>query len=95
MIPESIQSIIDDQKGPLKREDLVMGESINALELAIFIELKQCLLEYENKENIDDPELARIADELKCALDIVQSARTNAERKRVYAILQCLGKHPD
>ena len=92
MIPESIQSIIDGQSGPLNREDLVMGESINTLELAIFNELKQCLLGYENNEDVLDPELIRITGDLRCALDIVQSARTNAERKRVYEILQYLGK---
>jgi len=35
MIPESINAIINCEKGPLSREELVLGESMKALELAI------------------------------------------------------------
>lgn len=93
MIPDLIKSIITGENGPLSREELVLGESMKALEFAIFNELNECLLEFDNKGKVD-PELARITAELQCALDIVQSARTKEERKRVYEILKSLGKFP-
>jgi len=51
-------------------------------------------MENEIKKGHPDPELARMTAELQCALDIVQSARTQEERKRVYEILKNIGKYP-
>ena len=94
MFPESIKSIITGKNGPLGYEDLLLGESMMALEFAISNELNECLQEYEKNKKSLDPELGRITAELQCALDIVQSARTKEERKRVYDILMSLGKYP-
>ena len=93
MIPEEINKIISDNAGPLSLEELEMGESVQALEYAIFNELHECLSEIESS-NKTDPDLNRITAELQCALDIVQSARTIDERKKVYDILMSLGKFP-
>ena len=92
MIPDSIKSIFLADEGPLSHEELIMGESMKSLEFAIFSELNECLMEFENNKNPLDPELARITAELQCALDIVQSARTKTERKKIYEILKNLGK---
>lgn len=94
MIPESIKLIIAGENGPLSREELVLGESMKALEYAIFNELNECLKAVDNNSDCPNIELARITTELQCALEIVQSARTNEERKRVYEILMSLGKFP-
>lgn len=94
MLPESIKSIIDGNAGPLSRDEMVLGESMIALEFAIYCELNECIRENEKNTNGFNPELARITAELQCALDIVQSARTKEERKRVYDILISLGKFP-
>lgn len=93
MIPENIVKIISEDAGPLSLEELEMGESVQALEYAIFNELHECLLEIKNSSKAD-PHLNRITAELQCALDIVQSARTIDERKKVYDILMSLGKYP-
>lgn len=93
MIPEAIANIISENAGPLSLEELEMGESVQALEYAIFNELHDCLLEIENSSKTD-PHLNRITAELQCALDIVQGAKTIDERKKVYDILMSLGKFP-
>jgi len=94
MLPESIKAIFIDAKGPLTREELVLGESMKSLEFAIFNELNNCLNEFSSKVICQNPELARITAELQCALDIVQGAKTTEERKRVYEILMKLGNYP-
>jgi len=94
MIPESVKSIVDGKSGPLNQEELLLGESMKALEFAISNELDECLLEFKNKDNYIDPELARVTVELQCALDIVQNAKTKEERRKVYKILMSLGKFP-
>ncbi len=94
MLPDSIKSIVSDDKGPLSREELVIGESMRTLEFAIFSELNECLDEFDNNNGLVDPNLARVTAELQCALDIVQSARTNEEKRRVYEILKNIGKFP-
>ena len=93
MIPEEIDKIVSNNAGPLSLEELEMGESVQALEYAIYNELHECLLEIENNTKTD-PQLNRITAELQCALDIVQSAQTIDERKKVYDILMSLGKFP-
>ena len=93
MIPEDIVKIISDNAGPLSLEELEMGESVQALEYAIFNELHECLSEIENSSKTD-PQLNRITAELQCALDIVKNAQTIEERKKVYDILMGLGKFP-
>ncbi len=90
MIPASIKSIILDDEGPLNREELVMGESIKALEYAIHAELSECILRVRHGKDQEDCALYRTIAELQCALDIVQSAKTKEETRRVYEILKCL-----
>ena len=94
MLPESIKQIFSENNGPLSREELVLGESIKSLEIAISNELNNCLYEIDQETLYMDPELSRLTAELQCALDIVQCARTLDERKRVYEILMSLGKSP-
>ncbi|MCP3674103.1 MAG: hypothetical protein GY829_06485 [Gammaproteobacteria bacterium] len=93
-LPDSIKSIVSDDKGPLSREELVIGESMRTLELAILSELNECLDEFDNNSDLVDPNLARVMAELQYALDIVQSACTNEEKRRVYEILKNIGKYP-
>ncbi len=90
MLPESIKSIVLNKKGPLDREELIMGESIKALEFAIYAELKECLKKAKTEKGKEEHGLTRTIVELQCALDIVQSAKTKEETRRVYEILKCL-----
>jgi len=92
MLPDSIESIIAGTTGPLSYEELLMGESMKALEIAIFNEINECLNEFDEKNGDIDPKLARVTAELQIALEIVQNANTKEERKRVYDILMSLGK---
>jgi len=67
-----------------------MGESIKALEFAIYSELNECVRKAKKDKNQCDHALVRTIAELQCALDIVQSAKTKEETRRVYEILKCL-----
>ncbi len=88
MLPESIQLIVQDDKGPLDQNELIMGESIKALEFAIYSELNACIVKAEREGIPLDKELSRNIAELQCALDIVQNTKSTEETQKVYEILK-------
>jgi len=88
MLPESIKSIVQNDKGPLNQDELVMGESIKALEYAIYSELNDCISKAKREGIPLDKGLSRNIAELQCALDIVQSAKSTEETQKVYEILK-------
>ncbi len=94
MLPNSIKAIVIGNKGPLAPDELLMGESMKALEFAIYSELQECMREFARTKNSEDTELTSIIVELQCALDILQCARTEEERIKVYEILKNIGKFP-
>ncbi len=88
MLPESIKLIVQNDKGPLDQNELIMGESIKALEFAIYSELNVCL-EKAKRDGIPmDKELTRSIAELQCALDIVQNTKTTEDAQKVCEILK-------
>lgn len=94
MLPDSIKAILVESEGPLGREELLMDESMKALEFAIYCELKECVQEFNNNKDATDNELVNTIAELQCALDILQGANTNEARIKVYEILKSLGRFP-
>jgi len=92
MLPESVSLIVHDGKGPLNRDELVLDESMNALEYTMHSELFEYIKKTKKQSDSLDPEVTRNIAELQCALAIIQGANTKEEKLKIFEILKCLGK---
>ena len=92
MLPESLSLIVHEGKGPLNRDELVMDESMKALECAISSELLENVKKAKKQGNLQETEVIRTISELQCALDIIQGAKTKEEKQKVFEILRYSGK---